>query len=62
MISTGVPESHAYRTLVQAISNLRDSFWQIEFCLIYREANMCTNSLAKVGHKLSKGITFFDRL
>ena len=60
--TTGVPKSYAYRTLVQVISNLRDSFWQIEFCLIYREANMCADSLAKAGHRLSRGITFFDRL
>ena len=62
MISTRVPESHACRTLVQAIGNLWEKIWHIEVCLIYREANMCADSLAKAGHRLNRGLTVFDRL
>ena len=62
MITSGVPDSHACRSLVQAIRSLYDSVWWVEFCLIYREANMCADSLAKASCGLSRGITFFDKL
>ena len=62
MVTLGMPESHICKSLLQAIRNLYDSDWQVEFSLIYREANMCADSLAKVGHRLTREVTFFDRL
>ena len=34
----------------------------MELSHIYREANRCIDGLAKLGHRLPLGISFFDRL
>ena len=62
-ISDGIPTSHVYSTLVDNIRKmLQNDDWVVEKTQIYGEASECANSLAKKGHQLSIGVTFFDRL
>ena len=53
---------NAYSSLVYAINRLRNQNWNVEIKLVYREANMCADRLAKHGHSLPLGITLFDSL
>ena len=40
---------NAYSSLVYAINRLRDQNWNVEIKLVYPEANMCVDRLAKHG-------------
>ena len=62
LIKLGVLVTHSYSSLIVAVRNLLSEDLNVDFIHIFREANRCANSLAKFGHRLSKGISFFDKL
>ena len=62
-ISHGVVDTHAAAPLVAAIRNMiLEGDWNEEVSLVYREANVCANKLAKHGHFLLVGMVVFDVL
>ena len=61
LVMYGVPETHTYSSLVYAVRNLIRKDWNVEINHSFREANRYANSLAKYGHRIPIGISFFDR-
>ena len=41
---------------------ISDEDWCVEVSLVYREANVCADRLAKHGHSLELGVSIFDKI
>ena len=59
LLSQDTSVYNAFYSIVSTINNLRERNWNMEISLIYREANICAVMLAKFGHRLPLGITFY---
>ena len=62
-VSFGVLDTHACAPLVDFVRKLTsDGDWCVEVNLVYHEANVRVDKLAKYEHSLKLGVMFFDRL
>ena len=62
MIAHGIDDSHAYSTLVKAICLILSRDWIVQVSHVYREINSCADLLAKHGHVVNIGVTYFVSL
>ena len=62
LVQQGVPTTHVYIAIIRAIQRLINDDWNVELCLIYCEVNRYVDRLARVGHRLPMGMSFFDSL
>ena len=61
-ITLGVLDTHGRASLVDAIQKLISLIaWNVKVSLVFREANVCADKLAKHGHDLHMG-TVYDSL
>ena len=62
LVDQEVQPTQAHVTLMNAVQGLLSEDLNIEIRHLYREANKCADMLTKIGHRLSLGPTFYDRL
>ena len=55
-------ESHTHIALISFIKNLVGREWSVRISHVCHEANKCADGLARLGHSLPLGLTFFYEL